>query len=443
MGAARSPVIDLRLRAPDRYRLMRSILLASALAALASTAGIAAAQAQVSPGAAPTTIAPQTSAPSASAPSSAAPQPTSVVTQPASAAPAVAGLQAPQQLPAPSACPGNPDALGVSRTIAIDPKTSPFLGRLQYKQTLPLEKGEVVLTFDDGPLAPMTNRVLDALAHECVKATFFIVGRMAGAYPHVLQKTFEAGHTIGTHSQTHPLIFPKLIQEAGVQEIEQGFASVRTALATVGAAPNPWFRFPGLGRTKFYEAYTQEHGIAVFSVDAVADDWMHLKPEEVEKRALDRLTANGGGILLLHDIQPSTAVMLPSLLRELKARGFKIVHVVNATPGILASTPTAGPRGTPVAAAPAAARPPSSTVGTTIPSAVAPKPAAAAVAPKPAASKPVAPKPAADAVASAPLPAAAPAQAPEAARSTSEAPENPFTAFWPRLWSDAFPKAQH
>ncbi len=137
----------------------------------------------------------------------------------------------------------------------------------------------------------MTNRVLDALAHECVKATFFSVGRMAAAYPHVLQKVFEAGHTVGTHSQTHPLIFPKLTQEAGVQEIEQGFSSVRAALAPVGAAPNPWFRFPGLGRTKFFEAYTQEHGIAVFSVDAVADDWMHLKPEEVEKRALDRLTA--------------------------------------------------------------------------------------------------------------------------------------------------------
>lgn len=409
---------------------MRSILLASALAALASTAGIAAAQAQVAPVAAPPAVASQTSAASPTA-------------QPASVAPAATGLQAPPQLPAPSACPGNPDALGVSRTIAIDPKTSPFLGRLQYKQTLPLEKGEVVLTFDDGPLPPMTNRVLDALAHECVKATFFSVGRMAATYPHVLQKVFEAGHTIGSHSQTHPLIFPKLTQPAGLQEIEQGFASVRAALAPVGAAPNPWFRFPGLGRTKFFEAYTQEHGISVFSVDQVADDWMHLKPEEVEKRALDRLTAGGGGILLLHDIQPSTAVMLPSLLRELKARGFRIVHVVNATPGMIASTPTAGPRGTPMAApataavAPAAGAAPKPAAGMT--------PAAKPVAVKPA---PAAPKPATaaantgtDAVASAPLPAAAPAPAPQAgAPAVSDPQENPFTLFWPRLWTDSLPK---
>ncbi len=121
---------------------MRSILVASALAALASTAGIGSALAQVSPAPPPQTAA--TPAPVASP----AAQPSAVAVAPA------AGLHAPEQLPPPSACPGNPDALGVSRTIAIDPKTSPFLGRLQYKQTLPLEKGEVVLTFDDGPLRP-------------------------------------------------------------------------------------------------------------------------------------------------------------------------------------------------------------------------------------------------------------------------------------------------
>lgn len=407
---------------------MRSIIVASALAALASTATLGGALAQVSPAvpAAPSTAQASTSSPSTPPP----------IAPPAPSASTATDLQAPQQLPSPSACAGNPDALGVSRTIAIDPKTSPFLGRLQYKQTLPLEKGEVVLTFDDGPLPPMTNRVLDALAHECVKATFFIVGRMAGAYPHVLQKVSEAGHTIGTHSQTHPLIFPKLTQQAGLQEIEQGFASVKAALAPVGATPNPWFRFPGLGRTKFYEAYTQEHGISVFSVDAVADDWMHLKPDEVEKRALDRLTANGGGILLLHDIQPSTAVMLPNLLRELKARGFKIVHVVNATPGVMASTPTGGPRSHPPTSGP-----PAGATATAIPAAS--KPATSTpVAVRPVTPKLVATKPAAaDAVASAPLPAAAPAPTTEAgSRGVTDPQENPFTLFWPRLWTDALPK---
>ncbi|WP_051356840.1 polysaccharide deacetylase family protein [Azorhizobium doebereinerae] len=404
---------------------MRSIISAGVLAALASTAILGNALAQaVSP------------APAAAV--SAAPA--------ALAAPTPAALAAPPQPEPAAACPGNPDALGVSRVIAVDPRTSPFLGRLQYKQTLPLEKGEVVLTFDDGPLPPMTNRVLEALAHECVKATFFSVGRMANAYPHVIQKVLAEGHTIGTHSQTHPLIFPKLTQQAGVQEIEQGFASVKAALAPVGGAPNPWFRFPGLGRTKFYEAYTQEHGIAVFSVDAVADDWMHLKPEEVEKRALERLIANGGGILLLHDIQPSTAVMLPNLLRDLKANGLRIVHVVPAQPGMIASLPNAGPSGHKPAATAAAA--PDASAGTAAaPSAVPPaKPVTATAKPAKPAVKP--------AVTSAPLPAVEQAQvgAPQqisppaqadsnaSSRGVTDPADTPFSLFWPRLWTDALPK---
>src|SRR5262245_42868135 len=76
-------------------------------------------------------------------------------------------------------CPDNPSALGTSRTIAVDPSEHALLGGLQYRESLPLNDREVVLTFDDGPLPPYTNRILEALAAECVKATFFMVGRMA------------------------------------------------------------------------------------------------------------------------------------------------------------------------------------------------------------------------------------------------------------------------
>ena len=331
------------------------------------------------------------------------------------------------------ACPGHPDAIGTSRTITVDPTSTPFLGQLQYKQTVPLQKGEVILTFDDGPLPPMTTRVLDTLQENCVKATFFIVGRMASAYPAVLQRISKAGHTIGTHSQTHPLIFPKLTQEAGIKEIDQGFASTNAALAPIGAHTVPFFRFPGLGRTKFYEAYTQQQGIAVFSVDAVADDWMHLKPEEVMQRALDRLTARGSGILLLHDIQPSTAVMLPTLLKELKARGFRIVHMEYAATPAVAAKPAATPGVTaaPVAASTAAA-------ATAAAAAVSAAPATPPTPSKPVAlkpvAKPVASKPPAQAQAETPAPAAA-QEAPQPAPA-----ENPFAHFWPRLLGDLTPK---
>jgi len=92
-------------------------------------------------------------------------------------------------------CPGNPNALGTSRTIVVDPVEHPKLGTMQYRETLPLEDHEVVLTFDDGPLPPRSTRVLEILASECVKATYFMVGRMARAYPDMVRRIHEAGHT--------------------------------------------------------------------------------------------------------------------------------------------------------------------------------------------------------------------------------------------------------
>jgi peptidoglycan/xylan/chitin deacetylase (PgdA/CDA1 family) len=97
-------------------------------------------------------------------------------------------------------CP--PDALGTSRTIAVDPSEHPRVGSLQYRETLPLENHEIVLTFDDGPLPPNTVRILETLASECVKATFFMVGRMAQSYPWLVRRVYNEGHTIANHMRT-------------------------------------------------------------------------------------------------------------------------------------------------------------------------------------------------------------------------------------------------
>src|SRR3954451_17109664 len=102
-------------------------------------------------------------------------------------------------------CPGNPGALGTSRTLVVDPKEHPRIGTMQYAETLPLQDHEVVLTFDDGPLPPHSGKVLDILASQCVKATFFIIGRMARSFPEGVRRVRDAGHSIGTHTQNHPL----------------------------------------------------------------------------------------------------------------------------------------------------------------------------------------------------------------------------------------------
>src|SRR5258708_5525793 len=98
-------------------------------------------------------------------------------------------------------CPGQPDAIGTSRTLVVDPREHPRIGTMQYPETLPLEDHEVVLTFDDGPLPRNSNQILDILASECVKPTFFQIGRIAHVYPVAVRNLRDAGHSIGSHTQ--------------------------------------------------------------------------------------------------------------------------------------------------------------------------------------------------------------------------------------------------
>ncbi|WP_424630976.1 polysaccharide deacetylase family protein [Bradyrhizobium sp. SYSU BS000235] len=228
-------------------------------------------------------------------------------------------------------CPGNPDALGTSRTIVVDPTEHPRIGTMQYNETLPLNDHEVVLTFDDGPLPAHTNPILDILAAQCVKATFFMVGRMAQVYPQDVRRVYDAGHSIGTHSQNHPFRFGDLPPERMTAEIEDAITNVGNALGDPTKV-SPFFRIPGLRRANAVETYLGSRGIMTWSADFPADDWRHITSAQVVHYALSRLEAKGKGILLLHDIQARTQAALPVILRELKARGYRIVHVVAATP---------------------------------------------------------------------------------------------------------------
>jgi peptidoglycan/xylan/chitin deacetylase (PgdA/CDA1 family) len=227
-------------------------------------------------------------------------------------------------------CPGHPRALGTSRVLALDPAQYPRVGHMQYPDTLPLNDKEVVLTFDDGPVQPYSNEILDILASQCVKATYFMVGEMARAYPAVVRRVYEEGHTIGTHSEDHPLRFGKLPVKKIRHEIDWGISDVGAALGGVRYLA-PFFRIPGLARSDVLESELAARGLVVFSSDTDADDWhRHIKPDQIIALAMRRLEALGKGILLLHDIHPATAAALPGLLQQLKDNGFHIVQVVPA-----------------------------------------------------------------------------------------------------------------
>jgi peptidoglycan/xylan/chitin deacetylase (PgdA/CDA1 family) len=271
------------------------------------------------------------------APASSQPQdPTPVQTQaPAEQVPAETKSPAPQPAQAAAAqadanCPGNPDALGTSRVLSVDPAQYPRVGRMQYPDSLPLNDKEVVLTFDDGPLPRYSNEILDILASQCVKVTYFMVGEMARAYPAVVRRAYEEGHTIGTHSEDHPTRFGQLPVEKIRHEIDWGISDVSAALGDPKYLA-PFFRIPGLARSDTVESELAARGLIVFSSDTVADDWhRHIKPAQIIALAMRRLEALGKGILLLHDIHPATVAALPGLLQQLKDNGFRIVQVVPA-----------------------------------------------------------------------------------------------------------------
>jgi peptidoglycan-N-acetylglucosamine deacetylase len=228
-------------------------------------------------------------------------------------------------------CPGNPDALGTSRVLAIGPDQITHVGSMQYKQTLPLNDHEVVITFDDSPLPPYTDAVLKILASQCVQVNYFLIGQMARAYPYLVRRIYNAGHTVGTHTLDHPLGLKRLPLPLVEHEVDGGIAAVETAMGDPKAVA-PFFRIPGLSRSDALDSFLASQSLVTWSADVVADDWFRrITPQQIVKRAMQRLDAKGRGILLLHDIHPATALALPNLLKELKElkeHGYKVVHVV-------------------------------------------------------------------------------------------------------------------
>ena len=225
--------------------------------------------------------------------------------------------------PAAAQC-ANPNALGVARTVQIDTTGAPGFGQDHYKEYDFLQAKEVVLTFDDGPQVGHTHAVLKALADQCTKATFFSVGVMAAGLPEIIRDVAKAGHTIGTHTWNHIDVSTLKDEAAWKAEIEKGISGVRRA---VGGPIAPFFRYPALRDTKESLAHLRSRNVAVFSTDIDSFDFKFRSPDQLVKAVMAKLEKRDKGILLMHDIQPNTAKAVPLLLTELKAKGYKIVHM--------------------------------------------------------------------------------------------------------------------
>jgi peptidoglycan/xylan/chitin deacetylase (PgdA/CDA1 family) len=167
--------------------------------------------------------------------------------------------------------------------------------------------------------------VLKALADECTKAVFFPIGLHTTYHPEILKQVAAAGHTIGSHTWSHAhLDSKKLTEQQARDEIEKGFSAVKMAL---GAAPAPFFRFPALAHTQTTLGYLGSRNIAMFSCDIDSFDFKSSSPEQVIQNVMTKLDKQGKGVILMHDLQKHTAAALPTLLRRLKAGGYKVVQM--------------------------------------------------------------------------------------------------------------------
>jgi peptidoglycan/xylan/chitin deacetylase (PgdA/CDA1 family) len=248
----------------------------------------------------------------------------------ANGSPANASAQ-PKPAPAANAIPAcdKPGGMGLARIVEIDTTGGPGFGFEHFKQYDFLRDKEVVLTFDDGPWPGNTPAVLKALADECLKATFFEIGKHATWHPEITKQVIEAGMTVGTHTWSHKDLarnpYAKDIEQAKA-EIEMGVSAVHMAAA--GGKVAPFFRFPALQHPPQLMSYLGERNIAVFSTDIDSRDFKLHKPEEVIKSVMSQLEKHGKGIILIHDFKHHTAEAIPELIRQLKAGGYKVVHMV-------------------------------------------------------------------------------------------------------------------
>ena len=313
--------------------------------------------AKITPPAAPARLSPIRDADMA-APMTAAPAPTTAppVSTAAAQAPAAPASVAPAPAPAPLApqrfaenttaaaaaaaspqtptigtC-DKPGGMGLSRIVEIDTTGGPGFGFEHFKQYDFLRTGEVVLTFDDGPWPENTPAVLKALSDNCLKATFFEIGQHAMWHPEIAKQVAAAGNTVGTHTWSHKDLARNPYAsdtELAKQEIEMGISAVHSAVA---GPISPFFRFPSLQHPPELLSYLAERNVAIFSTDIDSFDFKMRKPQQVIDSVMHKLQKQGKGIILMHDFQHATAEAMPELIHQLKAGGYKVVHLVPHAP---------------------------------------------------------------------------------------------------------------
>ncbi len=261
----------------------------------------------VKPGMPPATVTP------ASAGEPAVPRATAAETKTGEAAPEVPA-------PAPGQ-PGQPTERGRAPAIEAYATPAPSGGYPMTYNSVRTGRRVVALTFDDGPHPQLTPKLLDILKAHNAKATFFVIGRNAAEYPDIMKRIVAEGHEVGNHSWSHPAL-PRLSRARLDDEISRTTKIIEQTTGRPVTIMRPPY---GAINASVRQALTRDHklNVIMWSVDPL--DWKYRNAGRVTQQLVSG--AHPGGILLAHDIHPSTVQAIPTTLESLKAKGYEFATV--------------------------------------------------------------------------------------------------------------------
>jgi peptidoglycan-N-acetylglucosamine deacetylase len=200
----------------------------------------------------------------------------------------------------------------------------------------------IAMTFDDGPSATLTPKLLDLLATHHIKATFFVIGENVAEHPEIVERAAREGHEIANHSWSHPNL-GKMSDESVRRQLRQTDDAIKNA-----TGKRPTLMRPPYGSITAREKrwIHDEFGYDIILWDVDPYDWKRPGPAVVRARILKE--TRPGSIVLSHDIHPGTIEAMPSTFDELEAKGFKFVTVSELIKMAVArpSHPTPQPSGT-------------------------------------------------------------------------------------------------
>lgn len=179
----------------------------------------------------------------------------------------------------------------------------------------------IAMTFDDGPSAALTPKLLDLLAARKIKATFFVVGQNVAEYPAIVARAAREGHEIANHSWSHPNL-GKMGDDAVRRELQKTDDAIKAAIGV-----RPTLMRPPYGsitaRQKTWIHDSLGYRVIIWDVDPL--DWKRPGPSVVTSRILKE--THPGSIILAHDIHAPTIEAMPATFEQLQDKGFKFVTV--------------------------------------------------------------------------------------------------------------------